>query len=415
VDELTAHQALAAICRAEHGRVLARLIGLLGDFDLAEEALADAYAAAADHWAHGGVPEHPAAWLLTTARRRAIDRIRRARTEVAYLPTLAAEMRLSPDNPESIEDDDDRLRLFFTCCHPALDQQAQVALTLRCLAGLSTADVGRLFLTSESTVSQRIVRAKRKIRDTRIPYRVPDRDQLPGRLRAVLSVLYLMFTEGHTATRGAQLVRDELCDESIRLARALRELMPAEPEVTALLALLLLTDSRRAARRTASGELVPLAEQDRSRFDSRMIIEGRHLLSQAIQSAPATQYALQAAIAALHAEAPTAADTDWPQIVRLYRILRTVAPSPMVELNHAIAVAEADGPLAGLALLGPLAADASLANSHVFHAAHADLLRRLGRNPEAVAAYATAIALSANDAERGYLTRRRDQIIELNI
>jgi RNA polymerase sigma-70 factor (ECF subfamily) len=412
VDELSAHEALAAIFRAEHGRVLARLIGLLGDFDLAEEALADAYAAAAHHWPRDGVPDYPAAWLLTTARRRAIDRIRRARTQVAYLPALAIEMRLSPDDPESTENGDDRLRLFFTCCHPALDQQTQVALTLRCLAGLSTADVARLFLTSEATVSQRIVRAKRKIRETRIPYRVPDRDQLPDRLRAVLAVLYLMFTEGHTATRGGQLVRDELCDESIRLARALRELMPAEPEVTALLALLLLTDARRAARRSATGDLVPLAEQDRSRYDYRTIAEGRYLLSQAIRSAPVNQYAVQAAIAALHAEAPTAADTDWPQIVRLYRILRTVAPSPMVELNHAIAVAEADGPLAGIALLDTLASEATSAKSHLFHAVRADLLRRLGRYAEAMAAYDTAIALSANDAERSYLSRRRNQLTE---
>ena len=423
MDELTAGAALAAVFRADHGRVLARLIGLLGDFDIAEEALADAYAAAARNWPDGGVPDCPAAWLLTTARRRGVDAIRRARTRVSYLPALATEMRLSAGDPDPSDQQvtegvpdvvgDDRLRLFFTCCHPAIDQQAQVALMLRCLAGLSTAEVARLFLTSEATVSQRIVRAKRKIRETRIPFRVPDRDQLPGRLRAVLAVLYLMFTEGHTATRGPQLVRDELCDESIRLARSLHELLPAEPEVTALLALLLLTDSRRAARRTATSQLVPLAEQDRSRYDHRTITEGRHLLTQAIQAAPPNQYAVQAAIAAVHADAPTAADTDWPQIVRLYQILRTVVPpSPMVELNHAIAVAEADGPLAGIALLDTLAAESSLATLHLFHAARAELLRHLGRTGEAAAEYDTAIALSTNEAERSHLTRRRDQLTE---
>ncbi len=420
MGELTAHEALAATFRAEHGRVLARLIGLLGDFDLAEEALADAYAAAARHWPQGGIPDCPAAWLLTTARRRAIDRIRCARTQAAHLPALATEMALStnddscPDDGELAAVGDDRLQLFFTCCHPALSRQAQVALILRCLAGLSTADVARLFLTGEATVSRRIVRAKKKIRETRIPYRVPDRDQLPGSLDAVLAVLYLMFTEGYAATSGARLVRDELCDESIRLTRALHELMPAEPEVTALLALLLLTDARRAARRTAAGELVRLVEQDRSQYDHRTITEGRHLLSRAIQAAPPGRYALQAAIAAAHADAPTAADTDWPRIVGLYRMLRLVAPSPMVELNHAIAVAEADGPDAGIALLDAIAAEETLAASHLFHAARADLLQRLSRSGEAIAAYEAAIALVANHAERGYLTRQRDQLIDLN-
>ena len=420
MDRLSANEALAAVFRAEHGRVLARLIGLLGDFDLAEEALADAYVAAARDWPAGGVPDCPAAWLLTTARRRAVDRIRRARTRAAHMSAWVSEMRVSPQDPELPDQEDtegesapvpdERLRLFFTCCHPALDQQAQVALTLRCLAGLSTADVARLFLTSEATVSQRIVRAKRRIRETGIPYRVPERDQLPSRVRAVLAVLYLMFTEGHTATRGPQLLRDELCDEAVRLSRILHHLMPAEPEVTALLALLLLTDARRAARRSETGELVPLAEQDRSRYDHRMIAEGRHLLAQAIQAAPVSLYALQAAIAAVHAAAPAAPDTDWPQIVRLYRMLRSVAPSPMVDLNHAIAVAEADGPQAGIALLDGLATEGTFAAFHLFHAARAELLGRLARTDEAAAAYTSAIGLSTNDAERTYLTRRRDQL-----
>jgi RNA polymerase sigma-70 factor, ECF subfamily len=416
---LTAHEALAAVFRAEHGRVLARLIGLLGDFDLAEEALADAYVAAARRWPEGGVPEYPASWLLTTARWRAIDRIRCARTHTAHLPALATEMRPStdddcPDDVALAAVGDDRLQLFFTCCHPALGRPVQVALTLRCLAGLSTAEVARLFLTSEATVSRRIVRAKRKIRETGIPFRVPNRDQLPGRLSAVLAVLYLMFTEGYVATRGPRLVRDELCEESIRLARALHELMPAEPEVTALLALLLLTDARRAARRTDAGELVPLAEQDRSRYDHRTITEGRYLLSRAVQAAPPGPYALQAAIAAAHADAPTAADTDWPRIVGLYRTLRVVAPSPMVELCHAIAVAEADGPQAGIVLLDVIAAGETIAVSHLIHATRADLLRRLGRTGEAVAAYESAIAAVANNAERDYLARRRDQLIDLD-
>jgi RNA polymerase sigma-70 factor (ECF subfamily) len=273
--------------------------------------------------------------------------------------------------------------------------------------------VARLFLTSEATVSRRIVRAKQKIRDTRIPFRVPDRDQLPDRLRAVLATLYLMFTEGHTATSGPRLVRDELCEESIRLTRALHGLLPGEPEVTALLALLLLTDARRAARRTPTGDLVPLADQDRSRYDHRAIAEGRHLLARAMRAAPPGLYTVQAAIAAVHAEAPTAADTDWPRIVHLYRALRVIAPSPMVELNHAIAVAEADGPLAAIALLDRIGAASTLATSHLYHAARADLLRRLGREPEAVASYDAAITRAANDAERSYLIRRRDQLTGL--
>jgi RNA polymerase sigma-70 factor (ECF subfamily) len=423
VADLTAHQALAGAFRAEHGRVLARLIGLLGDFDLAEEALADAYAAAAQRWPEDGVPQEPAAWLLFVARRRAIDRIRRARTQSAHLPAVAAELRRAEHNrdydPDADPDSDladevavgdDRLRLFFTCCHPALNQHAQVALTLRCLAGLSTAEVARLFLVGEATIAQRVVRAKRKIRETGIPFRVPDHDHLPARLHAVVEVLYLMFTEGYTATSGARLFRDELCDEAIRLTRALHDLMPDEPDVTALLALMLLTDARRAARLTAAGELVPLGEQDRSRYNHQQINEGRHLLAKAVRAAPPSPYAIQAAIAEVHAAAPTAADTDWPYITHLYRTLRVLAPSPMVDLSHAIAVAEADGPLAGLAVLDTLDAAPALATSHLFHATRADLLRRLGRAGDAVAEYDTAISLAANGTERDYLTRRRDQL-----
>jgi RNA polymerase sigma-70 factor (ECF subfamily) len=308
---------------------------------------------------------------------------------------------------------DERLRLFFTCCHPALSRPAQVALTLRCLAGLSTVEVARLFLSTEATVAQRVVRAKRKIREARIPYRVPDRDQLPERLPAVLAVVYLMFTEGYAATTGADLIRPALCDEAQRLARLVHELLPDEAEATGLLALILLTDARRAARVDAAGRLVPLPEQDRSRWDHRAITEGRHLVIRALRSAPPGPYAVQAAIAAVHADAPTAEDTDWPQIATLYRVLADLAPSPMVRLNHAIAVAEADGPTAGLRLLDGLAAE-GIAATHLLPAARAELLRRAGRPRDALAAYAEAIALVTNDTERAYLVDRRDRLTSVH-
>jgi RNA polymerase sigma-70 factor, ECF subfamily len=405
---------LGAVFRAEHGRVLARLIGLLGDFDRAEEALADAYVIAAQRWPVDGVPAHPTAWLLTTARNRAVDQIRRARIQAKKLPALAAELSAPP--PDRIDDmtiPDERLQLFFTCCHPALGQGAQVALTLRCLAGLSTAETARLLLTNEATVGQRVVRAKRKIREARIPYRVPTPAELPERLPAVLAVIYLMFTEGYVATAGPRLVRDELCDEALRLARVLHQLLPDEPEATGLLALVLLTTARRDARTDADGNLVALPDQDRSRWHRGMTAEGRQLLDDAIRAhAPAGPYLVQAAIAAVHAGAVTADDTDWPQIASLYQLLLALAPSPMVRLNHAIAVAEADGPNAGLALLDTIAADGVLTDSHLLPAARADLLGRLDRQQEAHAAYTDAIHRATNDAERAYLIRRRDQLVD---
>lgn len=384
---------LAAVFRAEHGRVLARLIGLLGDFDLAEESLADAYAIAAAKWRADGVPDHPAAWVVTTARNRAVDRIRSARRLSAKLPALAEEPVWEiPEGPVL----DDRLRLFFTCCHPSLARQAQVALILRCLGGLSTEEVARLFLVSESTVQQRIVRAKRKIRDAGIPFRMPERDELAHRLPAVLAVIYLLFTEGYAATSGPELIKVSLCDEAIRLARVLHELLP-DPAVSGLLALLLLTDARREARVDSAGRLVPLEEQDRGLWDQARLDEGRRLVA-----GSAGPYAVQAAIAAVHGDASTPEDTDWPQIVRLYGML---APSPMVELNRAIAVAMASGPEAGLRLLDHVRLD-----SHLLPAARADLLRRAGRVPEAVAAYEEALKLVGNQVEREYLARRLGEL-----
>ncbi|MGI5147173.1 RNA polymerase sigma factor [Plantactinospora sp. CA-294935] len=401
------------VFREERGRLLASLVRHFGDLDLAEEVASDAIEAALLHWPVQGVPTRPAAWLLTTARHRAVDRLRRDRAYAARLAVLQAEaVRDEPAAPAPDGDGDlpdDRLRLFFTCCHPALPAEAQIALTLRCLAGLSTAEVARAFLVPVTTMAQRIGRAKKKIRAARIPFRVPDVAELPARLPGVLRVIYLIFTEGYAASSGPQLVRADLADEAIRLARILHRLLPREPEVTGLLALLLLVDARRAARCTAGGDLVLLDEQDRTLWDHDRIAEGRRLVPGALTGRPGP-YAVQAAIAALHGEAPDVAGTDWPQVVALYDVLARVAPSPLVELNRAVAVALRDGPAAGLSLLDTLDADGRLAGYHLLPAARADLLRRLGRTGEAATAYRRALELVGNEPERAFLRRRLAEV-----
>jgi RNA polymerase sigma-70 factor (ECF subfamily) len=402
-----------SVFREERGRLLAALVHRFGDLDLAEEVASEAVAAALERWPVDGVPARPGAWLLTTARRKAVDRLRRDRAYAARLAVLQAEAdRDGPAAPPAEDGDvpDERLRLFFTCCHPALPLDAQVALTLRCLGGLSTPEVARAFLVPPATMAQRIVRAKRKIKAARIPFRVPEADELPARLPGVLRVLYAIFTEGYAASAGPELVRGDLADEAIRLARILRRLLPLEREVTGLLALLLLVDARRDARTGPDGQLVLLADQDRSRWDRGSIEEGRALVVAALRGGPPGPYALQAAIAAVHDEAADVATTDWPQVVALYDVLTDVAPSPVVALNRAVAVAMRDGPAAGLALLDGLAGEERLRGYHLLPAVRADLLRRLGRCGEAAAAYEEALAAVGNDAEREYLARRLEEV-----
>ncbi len=402
--------AVEAVFREEWGRLLATLVRWLGDLDLAEEVAADAIAVAVERWPVDGVPDRPGAWLLTTARRRAVDLLRRRQTYAAKLSVLRVEASRADAEHRPAADampiEDDRLRLFFTCCHPALPMDGRVALTLRYLAGLSTAEVARAFLVPEKTMAQRLTRAKRKIQDAGIPYRVPGVHEWPGRLPAVLSVIYVVFTEAYAASRGATLIRPDLADEAIRLARILRDLLPAEREVAGLLALLLLVDARRDARLDDSGGLVLLADQDRTRWDRTKIEEGRRLLERALPGGQPGPYALQAAIAAVHDEAPSFEATDWLQIVALYDVLRAVAPSPLLELNRAVAVGMARGPAAGLELLDDLAQVPQLQRYHLLPAARARFLEDLGRLDEAAQAYQLALDFVGNDVERTYLRRR---------
>ena len=409
-----AQSVLTRVYREESGRALATLIRLLGDFDAAEEALQDAFATAVVQWARDGVPSNPRAWLISTGRNRMIDRIRRDERFVRATTALGFDADIAVPPVEPCDDEsgveDDRLRLIFTCCHPAIARDAQVALTLRTICGLTTEEIARAFLVSTPTMAQRLVRATGKIRAAGIPYRVPPPSELAERLDAVLTVVYLVFTEGYAATSGDAVVRRELSSEAIRLGRLLVALMPEATEANALLALMLLHDARRETRMNDRGELVLLEDQDRSRWDADQIDEGLRRVDEALNGGPAGPYAIQSAIAALHSRARTASETDWRQIAALYSLLLDRAPSAVVELNHAVAVAMVDGPERGLPLIDAIAARGELRDYHLLHAARADLLRRLNRRGEAIAAYESALELATLEPERRFLMERLGEL-----